>query len=246
MMNAEQIEPPLPAPRALPWPHASWRGLLVCAFQVVLAGSLSAATPLSWHWSNPFPHGNNIIDVAHLNGSWIQVAERGQIYTSVDLINWTRQPSHTTSALRSVSLFKGLILISGENGKILSGPSASALDLIDLSTSDWLEGIAASPQLAVAVGDNAAIYTSQDGKNWQRRTPPFNDWLRGVAYGTPGGVGTFVAIGEDGFVATSTDGLNWQPRPRLSSADLNRVVWSNGEFWVAGDSGAAFQSSSGS
>ena len=30
--------------------------------------------PLTWRWSNPFPHGNNIIDVAGTDGFWVQVA----------------------------------------------------------------------------------------------------------------------------------------------------------------------------
>jgi hypothetical protein len=219
--------------------------LLACGIQLFIACKLAAATnPLSWEWSNPTPHGNNIIDVAFTNGSWIQVAERGQIYTSSNLLHWTRQPGHTTNALRSITTFKNLVLISGENGVILSGPSPSELGLIQLATSDWLEGITASPQVAVAVGDNSAIYTSSDGRDWQRQAPPFNAWLRSVTYGTPGGIGTFVAVGEAGFVATSSDGSLWQARPRLGSQDLNKVSWFNGEFWIAGDSGVLFQSSS--
>ena len=111
--------------------------------------------PLTWRWSNPFPHGNNIIDVAGTDGFWVQVAERGQLYTSGDLFNWTPRDSHTTRALRAVTFFRDQILISAESGTLVVGPSADELQVIDLNSSDWLEGIAASGQKAVAVGETA-------------------------------------------------------------------------------------------
>lgn len=221
---------------------------LPCALPV-LAAILAASSawgahfPLTWRWSNPLPHGNNIIDIAQTNQFWIQVAERGQIYTSGDLVVWTPRESHTTRALRSVTFFKDRMIISGEAGTILSGTNALDLTPIDLGTGDWLEGIAASPEMAVAVGDNGAIFASLDGTVWQRQTSGFNDGLRSVAYGTPNGAGMFVAVGEGGIVAKSSNGVSWD-RQTITPSDLNRVAWFSGEFWALGDSGAAFQSSS--
>src|ERR1044072_5664281 len=64
----------------------------------------SAVTyPLRWRWSNPTPHGNNIINMAYLPAPTpraVQVTERGQIYTREDLILWTPRDSGTTNALR--------------------------------------------------------------------------------------------------------------------------------------------------
>jgi hypothetical protein len=201
--------------------------------------------PLTWRWSNPTPHGNNIIDIAGTNQFWIQVAEQGQLYTSGDLFNWLPRDTQTAADLRAVTFLGDQILVVGESGTVLFGPSVTALTLIDLGTTDWLEGVAASPQLAVAVGDNGAVYTSSDGLHWQRQNTPFTDWLRSVAFGTPGGVGTFVAVGESGFVATSTNGTHWQQQSTFTSSDLNRVSWCNGEFWTLGDAGAAFESTTG-
>jgi hypothetical protein len=200
--------------------------------------------PLSWQWSNPWPHGNNIIDLAYTNGLWVQVAERGQLYTSTDQLGWTPQDTHTSRALRAVTFFRNQILAVGENTVIVTGPS-SALNATELGSSDWLEGVAASPQLAVAVGDNGAVYTSSDGQSWQRQNTPFSDWMRSVAYGTPGGKDLFVAVGEAGFVASSADGVHWQTQPRLTTQDLNRVTWFSGEFWMLGDAGTCFQGTSG-
>lgn len=220
------------------------------SFLGVILGMIPAASaavnfPLTWRWSNPTPHGNNIIDVAYTNQFWIQVAERGQVYTSGDMLSWTPRDSHTTRALRAVTFFKDQIVMVGEMGTVVSGPSATQFSPYDLGTGDWLEGVAASDQAVVAVGDNGAIYTSTDARQWQRRNSLFTDWLRSVAFGTPGGVGTFCAVGEGGFVATSTDGATWTVRSRFTNNDLNRVSWFNGEFWALGEAGDTFQSSNG-
>ena len=71
----------------------------------------SAVTyPLRWRWSNPTPHGNNIINMAYLYAPptqrAVQVTERGQIYTSDDLQLWTPRESGVTNALRSATFFR--------------------------------------------------------------------------------------------------------------------------------------------
>lgn len=200
---------------------------------------------LVWRWSNPTPHGNNIIDMVQTNSFWIQVAEKGRIYTSGDSQNWTPWESGTTAALRSVAFFNGKLLMGGENGTILFGDSVSNLRLITLRTTDWIEGVTASPNLAVAVGDNGAIYTSSSGLEWQRQTVSFTNWLRSVTFGTPAGIGIFVAVGESGLIATSDAGRIWQRRPSPTTQDLNRVVWGQGQFWAVGNGGQVLTSATG-
>jgi hypothetical protein len=58
--------------------------------------------PLRWRWSNPAPHGGNVVDMAYSAtlGLAVQVAERGQIYTSDDLSLWLPRDSHVTNSLR--------------------------------------------------------------------------------------------------------------------------------------------------
>lgn len=208
--------------------------------------STSAAdAPLVWRWSNPKPHGNNIIAMAQSGSFWVQVTEKGQIYTSADLRTWTPRASGTTQSLRAVTFFNDRIVIVGEAGTILTGSSASELQLISLGTEDWLESVAASPSRVVAAGDNGAIYTSENGVNWQRQSAGIDTWLRGVAYGTPAGIGTFVVVGEMGFIATSVDGRNWQRRNSGANTHLNHVSWNGGQFWAAGDNGVALASLTG-
>jgi hypothetical protein len=188
--------------------------------------------PLAWRWSNPLPHGNHVYDLAFVNGVYLEVTDFGQMYASQDLTLWTRLNSPVTNALRSVTLFGAKIIVTGENGTVLQGYSTTGLDLISLGTTDWLEGVTGSPDLLVAVGDNAAIYTSTDGVTWQRQAVPFANWLRSIAYGS----GVFVAVGEGGFISTSADGVTWQVGSSGTTVDLNDVVWLRDRFYVAGSS----------
>jgi hypothetical protein len=190
-----------------------------------------------WRFSNPRPHGNNITDMAlSPDGTVWQVGDRGSVYTSTDLDSWRVHESGVRSSLRGVTFFQGKTFISGEAGLILSGNAPDMLSSRSLSTPDWLEGIAASTNALIAVGDNGAIYHSPSGESWTRKGS-FTNWLRSVAYGA----GRFLAVGEDGFAATSPDGQTWQqhqlPPPGVH---LNRAAFINDRFWVVGDAGTVF------
>jgi len=137
------------------------------------SGAHAAGLPLVWRWSNPKPHGNNIAAMTFGNGWIVQVGERGQIYLSRDLDDWIPCDSKTTNDLRSATFFGSKIIVTGENGTVLyaeSGLPRPEFQRIDLGTLDWLEGVAASPALQVAVGDNGATYTSHNGTVWLRQS----------------------------------------------------------------------------
>jgi hypothetical protein len=222
--------------------YNSFRRVLSLLGLITFIEANAITLPLTWQWSNPSPHGNNIIDMADKgNVLTIQVSERGQIHVSEDLVSWLPADSHTTKALRAVTFFGSHPIIVGESGTVLYGDTATDFRPITLGTEDWFEGIAASTNLVVAVGDNGAIYTSADGLTWRRRPQAFTTWLRSAAYGA----GTFVTVGEGGFIATSKDGVTWQKRSTSTTADLNRVAWVGDRFWAVGDAGATLTSIAG-
>jgi hypothetical protein len=212
---------------------------LSAAFCASLLGGYRAGLtqdrPLTWLWANLMPHGNDIFDIAYTNGLTVQVGERGRLYTSLDFETWIGRDTHTTKSLRGVCFLGNRIVVTGEEGTVLYGEASlrATFALLGLGTSDWLESVAASPRLAVAVGDRGAIYTSDTGTNWTRRPQSFSTWLRSVAYGS----GTFVAVGETGFIATSTDGVNWRQRSSGVTEDLNRVAWLGNRYAAVGNSG---------
>jgi hypothetical protein len=197
-----------------------------------------ASLPLTWRWSNPAPHGNNIVDMLYADGLVIQVGEHGQIYTSEDLDLWIPRRSGTSQPLRGVALLGSRVVISGANGTMLYADRLNDFRLVNLGTPDWLEGVATSTQLAVAAGDNGAIYTSLNGIEWARQPVPFNAWLRSVAQND----GVFAVAGEDGFIATSSNGTNWTQRTSGTTRHLNRVIWMNDRFIAVGNSGVTLQS----
>ncbi|MCC7376296.1 MAG: hypothetical protein IT581_16680 [Verrucomicrobiales bacterium] len=204
-------------------------------------GSLFSASgqgALDWRWSHPLPHGNNIADIAHRNGRYVHVTDLGGIYTSSDRYLWDRRTSPTRLSLRGVCFLGDRILVTGQEGVALWSDDGVHFESASVTppTTDWLEGVAASENLAVAVGDNGAVYRSSDGKTWTRVTSAgITAWLSSVTWG--GGV--FVAVGESGFVATSPDGLVWTPRASNSSRNFWRVTYGADEFLAVGSSGEA-------
>lgn len=201
--------------------------------------------PLRWRFSNPGPHGGNIVDMAYQTGNpgvWIQVAEQGQIYTSSDLDLWILRASGTSNALRAVTFFGQRVVVTGESGTVLYADSLDHFHLgtlLDGATEDWLEAVTASATQVVAVGDNGAVYTSANGISWRRQTTSYTYWLTGVKYGA----GVFVAVGELGFIATSPNGSNWTVRSSGTTSDLNRVAYlGTGRFLAVGQDGVALTS----
>jgi hypothetical protein len=203
----------------------------------------AGSTNLVWHWSNPLPHGNNVSDLAYQPNRYVQVGDRGQLYTSTDGRNWLQYDSGTRKSLRGVAFFGTNLVISAESGTILEGPAPDALTLHDLGTADWLESIAASSSVIVAVGDHAAIYRSTNAVHWTRQSPQFSDWLRGVAVSKDGSL--FATVGENGLIATSSDGRTWNKRNSPTAANLNRVIWAGNGFLAMGDGGIVVRSGPG-
>jgi hypothetical protein len=228
------------------------RGVGRMLFMALACGTLGAAGavdyPLRWRWSNPAPHGGNVVDMAYSpsRSLAVQVAERGQIYTSSDLDLWLPRDSNLTNALRAVAFFGTAqrIVITGEKGAVLYADDEDHFQpgtLLDGPTSDWLEAVTASTQLLVAAGDNGAIYTSSDGAHWKRQDSGTNTWFRGAATGA----GSFVVVGEGGAIYTSPNGTNWSRRASGTTSDLNRVGFGNGRFTAVGVGGVTVSSLSG-
>jgi hypothetical protein len=224
-----------------------WLGMF-CAAALAFPGS---AQNLTWAWSNPQPHGNDVVDMAWNGTLGVQVCERGQIYTSPDLINWTPQNSHLTNDLQAVTFFGNRIIVTGAFGAVAYSDDGVNFTTNSLNTTNWLVSVAASSNLVVTVGDNGALFTSTNGAAWTlQEPPPFltedGYWLLSVAWG--GGV--FVTTGEGGYIATSSNGVIWTSRSLAADyGDFEKVVWVNSSgsiaafpyagFWAVSDNDSA-------
>jgi len=94
----------------------------------------------------------------------------------------------------------------------------------------------------VAVGNEGALVTSDDGITWTPRASGTDERLRGVAYGN----GRFVTVGYAGTVLTSRDGTVWKRRPRPTVARLMDLAFGNGLFVAVGWQGTILNSDDGS
>ncbi|MBL9129002.1 MAG: hypothetical protein JNL97_15235, partial [Verrucomicrobiales bacterium] len=222
-------------------------GLLAVLAGIVFGergGTMARGATLDWRWSHPVPHGNNIVDLVFRSGRYVQVTDHGGVYVSTNRVAWERRATGTSKDLRAVAFFGDRLLVVGEEGTVLWSDDGSvfAAGTVTPATTDWLEGVATSDTRAIAVGDNGAIYRSNDGMNWARTaTGAFTEWWTGVAWGA----GVFVAVGDDGLVATSPDGDSWTRRRSGVTATLTRVVYGDNRFLAVGESGVVVTSVNG-
>ena len=225
------------------------RGVLLLWLAVFQMMALAAEIrPERWRWSNPLPHGNNVLDMFVMQDLAAQVGDGGTAYVQREDERWAPAVTGVTNYLRGVALMGTRFIAVGENGCILWSDDGNVFQSAQLSpaTSDWFEGVAASAQRAVAVGDNGAIYTSTNGVDWTNVTSGTTEWLRGVAFG--GGV--YVAVGENGKILRSTGGMSWSAATNGTSSHLNRVRYlgagAGGQFIAVGNGGVALSSAAGS
>lgn len=98
----------------------------------------------------------------------------------------------------------------------------------------------------VAVGDDAVVVTSPDGRNWTRRAVTLsgaNPHLNGVAYGVTHGVGKFVAVGQfTGRIIHSTDGVQWSLASASQASIMKAVAFGGGYFVAVGTGGQIYSS----
>ena len=201
-----------------------------------------------WRWSNPLPHGNNVMDMVVTSSLTIQVGDSGSIFVQGLDERWTPAVTGVTKYLRSVTLLGARFIAVGEEGCILW--SDNGREFLNATVTgingQWFEGVASSGQRAVAVGDEGFIYTSADGVSWAKVTSGTSQWLRSIAFGN----GTFVAVGENGKILRSVNlGNSWSSVSSGTTAHLNRVRYvstgAGSQFIAVGTGGTAIYSGTG-
>ncbi|MCF0074933.1 T9SS type A sorting domain-containing protein [Dyadobacter sp. CY261] len=104
-----------------------------------------------------------------------------------------------------------------------------------------MNDVAFGNNLFVAVGSDALIQTSQDGKNWSYSQVEFGQTLHGVAFGD----GKFVAVGDHGLIMFSYNGKVWKKSTNTVLYSFNSVAYANGMFVLVGNSGVVGTSTDG-
>lgn len=132
-------------------------------------------------WKDYFESDDtSFMEIAYGNGIYVAVGTNGGIYTSKDLINWTKQKSGVSQKLVGVNFGKNQFIITGVDGVILT--SSNGVDWIkrESNTTSYLIRSRYGNGMYVAVGYNAIVLTSIDGVNWQEQNDGYN---KGAFYG---------------------------------------------------------------
>lgn len=155
---------------------------------------------------------------AYGNGTFIAVG-------SAPLDNGTTGLGNTNLAIASTD---GVNYTVGQTIKLVGGGKS-------------IHDVAFGNNLFVAVGSDALIQTSQDGKNWSYSQVEFGKNLYGVTFGN----GKFVAVGNHGLILYSYDGKVWKKSSNTVLYSFNSVAYANGMFVLVGNSGVVATSTDG-
>src|SRR5262249_7149975 len=88
----------------------AWHLVMLWAFTLTALVLAMPCHALTWRWSNPIPHGNNIVDMTWNGETAVQVTDLGQIYTGLGFLGWLPQNSGTTNTLQAVRYFGNRIV----------------------------------------------------------------------------------------------------------------------------------------
>ena len=224
-------------------------GVLSVLFLLMVSAVTAELHGERWRWSNPLPHGNNVLDMKVNGSAGLQVGDAGTIYVLSPDGRWAPAVTGVNNYLRSTTFFGERMVATGENGMILwsdDGVEFNEAQLSPPNTEDWFEGVTASGLRLAAVGDYGAIYLSTNGTEWTSAVSGTEEWLRGVAFGSGG----FVAVGENGTILRSnTSGSSWNSVTSSTAEHLNRVRYlgsgSAGRFYAVGNGGTLLSSDTG-
>lgn len=200
---------------------------------------------------------DNYLDVAwdgtrfHVvgQGSSIDAGTASSMLESVDGLVW-REVDRSVS-LRSVvnnriASSASVTVMAGYDSKARSA-SISAFEAAtgrEISTSlsaGSFHDVAWTGSLFVAVGANAGILASRDGKAWESVHGGGATTLLGASGGGP----TLVAIGMGSETFSSLDGRNWTGRSLGRNDSLIEVVWAGSRYVAIGNFGKILTSPDG-
>jgi hypothetical protein len=199
-----------------------------------------------WTRRNPLPSNDPLLEVAHGNGRFIAVGERGAAVVSTDGTDWVLNRVKGQPTLTSIAYGNG-VFVSVAQGTILSSIDGVTWAARLNRRPSWIEfrTVHFGNGRFVAAGDSK-IFTSTDGVNWAPATLPTHQspMLRAIAFGN----GMFVAISEffsGTRVWTSADGVTWSPVASAPGQEIEDLTFDNGLFVAVGDEGTVYTSTDG-
>ncbi|MDA1273398.1 MAG: hypothetical protein O2960_05005 [Verrucomicrobia bacterium] len=172
---------------------------------------------LSWQ-TVPIPDTGGSFAIAYGGGLFVAVGNK-RILTSPSGIDWTQRYQNPSVHLSSVAFGNETFVAVGD---LYIGTSRDGVQWNRSHLPEHpLNDIIFADEEFVAVEENGAILTSNNGVDWTEQSSSTSLPLRGVAFGK----GQFVAFGSSepdtpigNIVLTSTDARDWRP---MSSSPEN-------------------------
>lgn len=119
------------------------------------------------------------MDIEYHNGLYVFVGNNGNIYSSNDLINWTKRISYVDLKLVGISYGKNQFVITGDNGTILTSQNGINWTKQESGTDAYLIRSRYANGMYIGCGYNGVILQSVDGITWQN----ISNKTKGLAYG---------------------------------------------------------------
>jgi hypothetical protein len=200
---------------------------------VVVTNTVFDAFGLVWTNLAPFT-SNTLQGVAADSNLFVLSGDWGSIFTSPDGSNWTARVTPTTNFLSGVAPGPDGWLSVGKNGTLLrSGADAVSWEKVSLGTTNWLYRVRYVGGQFVVVGQNGAIYSSENGVNWVARASGTTRWLNDVTFVD----GTWFVVGTQGLLLASSNLVNWTSLSVPSIKSLYSATTYDGQLILAGIEG---------
>ena len=186
--------------------------------------------------------------------------DSGELLSSTDGVSWTSRSSRNLSGdIAALAFGNNTFLAMTSTGNFTALPVTWTNRFFGATSdnvADWtargtvgtvgipLEGIAFGGGTFVAVGDNSALYSLDNGATWSPGTISGMQGLSRVAYGN----GRFVTFGVAGDnVAVSVDGIAWTTSPiGIPASEFPDLLgFGNGLFLATTSAGNVYTSADG-
>ena len=195
-----------------------------------------------WTRRNPLPQNDELLEVAHGNGRFVAVGERGAVVVSTNGTDWSTYRIRAELTVRGIAFGNGTFVAVTDSGILSSTDGVTWAARINGQIFQTV--VFGNGRFVAAAGFDVLIST--DGVHWEDATLPsyIRRFFAAIAFGN----GRFVAMSHwwDYPIWTSPDGVTWSPENGVApSVAIEDLAFGNGLFVAVGDEGAVYTSPDG-